>query len=108
MRGMVTDISNAGGTLSATTAPVVVPAHAAIPTVQPEFIRLPKSGLCPWTGLSRAKLKELILPSKGNGNKPPVKSVCLRKPGAVKGARLIHLNSLLTYLRAHMEGGQSK
>jgi hypothetical protein len=101
---MITDISNTGGNPQATIAPVIaIPANTA--AVQPEFIRLPKTGLCPWTGLSRAKLNELILPTLANGNKPPVKSVCLRKPGASKGARLIHLQSLLAYLRANMEGG---
>ncbi len=72
---------------------------------KPEFIRLPKGGLCPWTGLSRAKMNELILPCSYNEFNPPVKSVCLRKPGASKGARLVHLKSLLDYLTAKMEGG---
>lgn len=75
---------------------------------RPEFIRLPKGGLCPWTGLSRAKMYELILPCESNGFKAPVKSVCLRKPGAVKGARLIHLQSLLGYLEERMEGGMDE
>ena len=58
--------------------------------------------------MSRAKLNELILPSPANGHKPPVQSVCLRKPGAIKGARLIHLQSLLNYLRANMVGGEKE
>jgi hypothetical protein len=33
-----------------------------------------------------------------NGNKPPVKSVVLRKRGAVRGIRLINYNSLMQYL----------
>jgi len=73
----------------------------------PEFIRLPKPGhLCAWTGLSRSKLNELILPTEENGYKPPVKSVCLRRKGAAKGTRLIHLASLLEYLNQHLEGGE--
>ena len=88
-----------------TTAPVAAPANAAVHPIQPEFIRLPKRGLCPWTGLSRAKIYELISPNERNGFKPPVKSVCLRRPGAEKGTRLIHLASLLAYLRANIEGG---
>ena len=32
-----------------------------------------------------------------------VKTVCLRRPGAAKGARLVHLDSLLNYLHAHAE-----
>ena len=31
---------------------------------RPEFIRLPINGPCPWTGLTRSKLNELILPSR--------------------------------------------
>ena len=65
---------------------------------RPEFIRLPKGGLCPYTGLSRSKLNQLILPCEQNDWKPPVKSVCLRQRGAVKGTRLILLESLLDVL----------
>ena len=32
-----------------------------------------------------------------------VKSVCLRKKGAAKGTRLVHLRSLLDYLHAHTD-----
>jgi len=82
-----------------TTAPVVAaPANAAIPQ-KPEFIRLPKAGtLCPFTGLSRTKLWEILCTRK-------VKTVCLRRPGALKGARLVHLQSLLDYLYSLAEGG---
>lgn len=63
----------------------------------PEFIRLPKSGLrCPWTGLSRSALYELILPAQA-----PVKSVVLKRRAAKRGIRLIHLPSLVAYLDAH-------
>ena len=72
---------------------------------RPEFIRLPKGGLCPITGLSRSKLNELILPCDQNDFKPPVKSVCLRKRGAATGTRLIVLDSLLDYLYSQAEGG---
>ena len=65
----------------------------------PEFIRLPKTGtLCPYTGLTRSKLNELVLPCPQNDHKPPVKSVCLRQRGAVKGVRLIVFKSLMDYL----------
>jgi hypothetical protein len=70
---------------------------------KPEFIRLPKGGLCPHTGLSRSKLNQLILPCKQNDWNPKVKSICLRQPGAVKGTRLIVLDSLLDYLYSQME-----
>lgn len=73
-------------------------AKVAIP-LYPEFIRLPKGGTqCNWTGLSRSKLNELILPTKANKGRPPVKSICLRSEGAAKGCRLISLRSLLCHL----------
>jgi hypothetical protein len=38
-----------------------------------------------------------------------IKTVCLRKPGAAKGARLVHLQSLLDYLHSQAEtlGGEN-
>ena len=74
-------------------------------SARPEFIRLPKGGLCSYTGLSRSKLNQLILPCEQNGYKPPVKSASLRKPGAIKGTRLIVLDSLLDYLYSQIDGG---
>ena len=81
---------------------------ANVPTpILPEFIRLPRPGmLCNWTGLSRSKLNELILRCPANDFKAPVQSVCLRRRGAAKGARLINLQSLLEHLRRHSEGGE--
>ena len=68
------------------------------PVFRPEFIRLPKpSTLCPWTGLSRTKMWMLL--EAGH-----VKNVCLREKGAARGARLVHLASLLDYLHAKAEG----
>ena len=75
-----------------------------VASARPEFIRLPKGGLCPYTGLSRSKLNQLILPCEQNEWKPPVKSVCLRKRGAIKGTRLIVLDSLLDYLYSQIDG----
>jgi hypothetical protein len=83
------------------------------PTLVPEFIRLPRSpDRCPFSGLSRSALNELIL-----GANPPVKSVVMRKRGAVRGVRLIDYGSLVSYLHqlgadnatrnAAVEGGQS-
>jgi hypothetical protein len=83
-----------------TSAPVAVPAVTAS-TIYPEWIRLPKSAtLDPWCGLTRSKLNELILACPANDHKPPVRSIVLRRKGAVKGVRLIHLRSLLDYLEA--------
>ena len=89
-----------------TTAPVAAPASATSTPSQPEYIRLPKRGPCPITGLTRSKLYELISPNEDNGFKPPVKSVSLRKPGQTKGTRLIVLQSLLDYLRGEVEAFQ--
>ena len=84
-----------------TTAPVQADNQQSI---IPEFIRLPKPGtLCRWTGLSRSKLNELILPSPLNSFKPPVRSLSLRNRGQIKAVRLIVLDSLLGYLRGLLE-----
>lgn len=75
------------------------PSSGALPL--PIYIRLPKSGTrCHYTGLSRSALNSLILPSKENGFRPPVKSISDKKKGAVRGVRLILLESLLAYLEA--------
>jgi hypothetical protein len=76
---------------------------AATPNCRPEFVRLPKLGLCPITGLSRSKIYTLILPHEDNNYKPPVASVSLRKTGQLKGTRLVVLESLLAYLRDEVE-----
>ncbi|RRJ97034.1 hypothetical protein Ga0100231_008130 [Opitutaceae bacterium TAV4] len=71
---------------------------------RPEFLRLPKNGTrCPVTGLSRASMNDLILPTKANGYRPTVKSVSLRKRGAVRGVRLIPTDEILSYLKAQLE-----
>lgn len=73
--------------------------------IKPEFIRLPKPGFqCPWTGLSRSALNELVLPTAANNFKPPVKSKVLRKRGATTGIRLIVFDSLMAHLHAAPDG----
>jgi hypothetical protein len=67
----------------------------------PEWIRLPKKGVCPFTQLSRAKIYQLISPSAANHHRPPVRSVSLRPRGAAKGVRLVHYDSLMDYIRSH-------
>ena len=62
------------------------------------WIRLPKSGVCPWCGLSRSHLFELIRTQK-------VKSVSLRKPGNVKGPRLVWLPSVFQYIEREGQDG---
>lgn len=66
---------------------------------RPEFVRLPRAGTrCPYSNLSRAALNALIL-----GANPPVKSFVLRKKWAVRGIRMIYLESLLEHLHKLME-----
>jgi len=66
---------------------------------RPEWIRLPAPGArCRFTGLSRSTLNELVVPSLVNAGKPPVRSVVLRKRGALRGIRLISYDSLMQYL----------
>lgn len=88
-----------------TTAATTAAVQASRPTsLKPEFIRLPKPGtLCHWTGLSRSMLNELVLPSRLNEFKPPVRSLSLRNRGQIKAVRLIVLDSLLAYLRGLLE-----
>ena len=59
----------------------------------PIWIRIPRNGNCPITGLSKAKLYQLI-----SGHNPPVRSVVLKEGDQTRGTRLIHLQSLLDYI----------
>jgi len=87
-----------------TTAPVEIPPRVVTAPIEPEFLRLPKPGLlCPYTGLSRSAINELILPTPRNDFKPPVRSFCLRQRGAKTGIRLVDYKSLTGHIRAHAE-----
>jgi hypothetical protein len=69
------------------------------PKQRPETIRLPTAGTrCPYTGLSRSTLNNLILPCPLNGFKPPVRSFSIKRRNAVRGLRLICYESLIAYL----------
>lgn len=70
---------------------------------RPMFIRLPKVGNCEWTGLTRSKLNQLILPCKENGYRPPVKSAVIKVSGTKSGVRLICFDSLIEYVQSKME-----
>lgn len=89
--------------------PLTAASHAKyVPVVHPETIRLPPPGSrCPWTGLSRSSLNELILPSEANGFKPPVQSHVLRKRGAKTGVRLVVFSSLLNFIRGLPAGTEA-
>ena len=66
----------------------------------PEFIELPKNGEREhYSGLGRSYLNSLILPTVKNNYKPPVKSHSIRPRGALRGKRLIVLDSLLSYIK---------
>ena len=79
-----------------------------VPLVRPEFIRLPAPGSkCPWCGLSRSGLNQLILATESNGFKPSVRSHVLRQRGARTGVRLIDFDSLMTFLRSLPAGTEA-
>lgn len=87
------------------TAAAAAPRSNERQAIKPEFIRLPKSGsLCPWTGLSRSKMNELVLPSAANDYKPAVGSKVLRKRGQIRGCRLIVFDSLIEFLHSQTGG----
>jgi len=87
---------HAGNAAPLTATPVQIPTVTPTAASRPEWIRLPKPGTpCPWCGLSRTKLWETLQTGK-------VRNVCLRKEGALRGARLIHLASLMGYLDSLM------
>lgn len=66
----------------------------------PEFLRLPRAGTRdPFWGLSRSTWNSLILPCEFNSFRAPIKSVSLRRPGTIRGARLIVFQSALDYFR---------
>lgn len=65
----------------------------------PQYLRLPRAGTrCPVTGLTRTALNELILPTAANGYRPPVRSYSLRRPGQIRGIRLISLPDLVRHI----------
>jgi len=67
--------------------------------VEGVWFRLPHpKGRCPYTGLARTTLFELVERSRGK-----IKTVFLKKPGAIRGIRLIHLGSLQNYLNSLAE-----
>jgi hypothetical protein len=71
-------------------------------TLLPEYTRLPKSGtLDPLTGLSRSTLNALVLPTRANGFRPPVRSSVIKtNKHAKRGIRLVHAQSLLGFIAA--------
>lgn len=71
----------------------------------PVWIRLPKVGSRdPMTGLCRSTLNFLVLPTRENNYRPPVRSRVLRQKGRVRGIRLIMVESLLAYIESQDDG----
>jgi hypothetical protein len=67
---------------------------------RPEWIRLPKEGsTCPFSGLSRSYLADLV-------RRGEVPSKALRRPGTVRGVRLICYAGLMDYIR-NSQGGDA-
>lgn len=65
------------------------------------FIRLPRRGeRCPYSGLSRSALANLVVPSRANGLRPPVTANLMKKPGNRRGVWLIPRERLMAYLNA--------
>lgn len=65
-------------------------------TTNERWMRLPTTGRCPMTGLTRPHFYLLI----GKGE---IKSAVLRRPGCTTGVRLVWLPSVLKYIEAHVE-----
>jgi len=71
----------------------------------PAILRLPPTGEhCKYSALTRSALNYLILPSSANQFHPPVRSYCLRRPGAKKGLRLIDGESLKSFILSCADG----
>jgi hypothetical protein len=88
-----------------TSASLEIPPRILATPIEPETIRLPKSGdHDPYFGLTRSAINAVVLPTEANGFKPPVKSFVLRKKGARTGIRLISFSSLRDYIHRHEEG----
>ena len=70
--------------------------HVGDQSLEPEFLRV--HDVQRVFGLKRGHVYALIAAGL-------VKSVCLRKPGAKTGVRLVHVESLRLHLYAHIQGG---
>ena len=93
-----------GNHVQSSSASTIAEGKAAV-----EFLRLPKSKeRDPLFGLSRSFLNELILPCEKNSYRPPVRSHVLRRRGYRTGIRLISVDSLRDYVKAHEEAVESQ
>ena len=68
--------------------------------VTPYSFRLPKpNSVDPWFGGSRTFWNQQVLPCPTNGNKPTVKSVTKKQPGAKRGVRFILYQSAVEFFQ---------
>jgi hypothetical protein len=66
---------------------------------KPDWLRLPRGGThCPYTGLTRTAMDQLVRAQECNNFRPPVVSKILRAKGQRRGIRLISYESLIAYL----------
>lgn len=75
-------------------------AHANV-GVATQWVRVP--GACKACGLGTTRFYELMNEARGK-----IRTVLLKSPGAQRGARLVHLPSLLGYLDKLAEGQESE
>lgn len=68
---------------------------------EPEYIPIPRTRTkCPYSGLSRSGIYNLIRPTKANGYRPVVDSTMVRLRGKNRGSRRVSYRSLMQYLQA--------
>jgi len=60
------------------------------------WIRIPSKGVEPTTGLHRSFIYELVKAGS-------IRTASIKKPGALKGVRLVWLPSLLAFIERHVE-----
>jgi hypothetical protein len=77
------------------------PKSAGDETYAPKWIRLPTRGRCPHTGLSRAAYYDLIKAGR-------IRTANLKRPGALRGTRLVWLPSIMIYLDRFATGGSEQ
>lgn len=68
--------------------------------VRERWIRIPSRGREHNSGLSRSFLYQLI-------NQGVVRSACIRKPGRVRGVRLVSLDSLMLFIEKHIDSPEA-
>jgi len=70
----------------------------------PECIRLPIGGHRELKlSLCRSTWNGLVLPCRANNFRPPVKSISVRRPGAIRGIRMISIPSARAYFQGLLD-----